>query len=86
MKTTIRKGALTVPRYRTERTDNGNGSVSFNHMVPDGTRSGTVEVRIDVDRLFQVLGSRALKSRGGKCRVLSGIVEVVARNVMDVTP
>ena len=89
-KQTVRTASLTIPRYRTERTETpspyGGVNVTFNHRVPNGTRQGTIELRIDVDALFLMLGQKALKSKGKRARGLAGCVEAVARNITETAP
>ena len=42
---------------------------------------GDVVVTVDIDAIARALGSRALRSKGGKAVALKGLVTVKARNV-----
>lgn len=44
-------------------------------QVPNGTIAGTVEVRVDVEALVRYLGGKALRSKRGVSRGMSGMIE-----------
>lgn len=44
--------------------------------VPDGITTEEVEVSIDMDKLFQVLGHKAIRNASGKSKAMNGIVTV----------
>lgn len=73
-KTTLRR------RYET-KSEYGSGR----GWKDDGTRSGTVTIVVDLDRIAALYGPRALSNKGGKARGMNGCVEVILTGpVVDV--
>jgi hypothetical protein len=79
MKTRIAKQSVTVLnfRYEEERREISSGVYTAHRQIPDGTRTATVELHIDVDALIAELGRKALRAKGRKAREVGGLVEVV---------
>lgn len=71
---------LTVQLYRREETRTpspyGGENISINHRVPNGTLTGNVFLSIDIDDILRHLGEKALRSKSGRSRAMSGAVEV----------
>jgi len=69
-----------VKRREDETRKHGNGEeYQVTRWVPDGERTGIVEIEIDVAGLFASLGRRALKSVGGRAQGMSGLVKAKVR-------
>lgn len=76
MKKVISRTSTTVPlKRRVEVQTATSRGVSW---VPDGHRSGDVEVLIDIERLVALYGPDALKNKSGRARGMNGCVEIVA--------
>lgn len=75
MKTTVKRASLTVEMHRTEITKHEHGE--SRRRVTDGTLTGTVHLRIDIEGLLDDLGAKALRSKGGRAREVGGLVEVI---------
>jgi len=74
---------VTVTRTVYEERPNGNYTSRSWRSVPDGTLTGDVVLRIDVDQILEHLGRRALHAKTKKTRALRGAVEVfVLRNTL----
>jgi hypothetical protein len=50
------------------------------------TRSGTITIEIDLDRLFQELGRRALFSKGKRSGLMAGVIKATAHSIEEVLP
>lgn len=72
----VRSTNYSAQKYRTEKTDHGNGSVSYNHRVPDGVVVGFVTLEIDIDEIMDRLAKKALLSKSGRATAMSGLVKV----------
>lgn len=64
---------IRLPRYRRVPTANGFTTV----QEPDGEH--TVLIDIDLERLAQEMGARAVKSKSGKAQLKGGIVTVTEK-------
>jgi len=73
------KRTVTIQLTRGEYIEDGNARAAFKrwHSVPDGTLTGTVELRIDVQAILERVGRRALRAKGKRSQALGGAVEVV---------
>lgn len=77
---------IAVPVRRRIHTKHENGSESF-EWVDDGTKVGWVELYIDVETLARQLGGRALKSKGGRSSMGSGLLKAkVVKGSIKVYP
>lgn len=50
--------------------------------VPDGYKSGVVELTIDIDKLAKLLGQKALGSSGGRSQMAKGCIKAVVHSVV----
>lgn len=73
---------INVVRTEIERTETAYGVRETRRAVPDGTLSGDVTIEVDFDTLLQVLGPRALRSKGKKATAISGLVIARASNLV----
>ncbi len=73
----IYKGIASRTRSKKVATDDGHGWTS----QPDGVDLGDIMLEIDIGRLIAELGARALKSKRGIARYMSGAVVARASNV-----
>lgn len=75
---------VTIPMWRTVRTETpsihldrdgkSQVNVAFDHRVPNGELTGTVELTIDLEAIFEQLGEKALRNKGGKATAQSGMI------------
>lgn len=74
---------LTIKLTRWEHIKDDQGRVTGGRSVPDGTRSGDVELEIDEDGLMQMLGDRALRNKSRKAAIAGGLIVARVVNVKD---
>jgi hypothetical protein len=86
MKKTVARGDVTVQLTRSEVTVTPTqyGETKSWRSVPNGSRTCIVELRIDLDALLKTLGDSAVRSKGGRSRLASGLIEAVV--IRDVQP
>lgn len=50
--------------------------------VPDGTKTGTVELTVDMERLCRQLADKALRSKGKRSTMASGAITAKAHSII----
>jgi len=75
---TIASKMVTVEIDRTVISGNEWGGKTM-RRVPDGHLSGTVTLEIDVEQLLQVLGRKALRSKGKRAQMASGLIRATVK-------
>lgn len=73
----------TAPKFKTVKTEHANGSVSWNHRVPDGWHVGTATLTVDLGALLRDLGPRAIASKRGVSKYRAGAIVVKITNRRD---
>lgn len=79
----VRQLALPINRVVTVHRKTQYGWSESNLTFRDGTRSGEVELRVDVESLIKQLAAKALRSKGGKAQMGGGAVVVRVRSRSD---
>lgn len=83
MKTRVHSARVTVDVARTEIERNPDQTVKTWRSLPDGTKSATIELWIDLDSLARDLGKRALYNKAGKSSLAGGDIEAVVTGKIE---
>lgn len=88
MKTKVHSARVTVHVRKQEREEvtDSLGTHTTLRSVPDGTKTATVELWIDLANLITDLGARAIWNKAKKASLASGDIEVVVVGQIERAP
>lgn len=74
---------IAVSRDEIEERKNDEGKVISwtRRSLPDGTLTGDITLRVEMDDIIRTLGSRALRSKGKRASAFGGMLKAFATNL-----